>query len=165
MLGLVMDSGSGLFYGSRAVMRSIQKNLIREKSKNTPYYQLYSHKTDLIQVCQVRLGQVQLGQWIKSVLWESSRAVMRSIQKNFIMEKSEGTPYYQLYSQETDLIQVSFVQQLCLYMANFLTIRQFHFKLITQCSQLMDFARNLVCCRYKYQELLIQGQYGTNMTQ
>ena len=47
-------------------------------------------------------------------------------------------------------------------MANYLTIRQFHIKLITQCSHLIDFARNLVCCRYKYQEILKKGQYETN---
>ena len=31
-------------------MRRILKSLIREKLENTPYYQLYSHKTDLIPI-------------------------------------------------------------------------------------------------------------------
>ena len=82
----------------------------------------------------------------------------------YTKNKPNQSQITQQYNTTQHYIQ-NFLLQLCLYMANFLTIRQFHFKLITQCSQLMDFARNLVCCRYKYQELLIQGQYGTNMTQ
>ena len=39
----------GVFCGSAAVTRSVQKNSIREKFQNTPYYQLYSPETDLIQ--------------------------------------------------------------------------------------------------------------------
>ena len=41
---------SSLFCGSTAVLRSIQKNLIRVKRLNIPYYLLYTHGTDLILV-------------------------------------------------------------------------------------------------------------------
>ena len=48
---------SSLFSGITAVIRSIQKHLIREKFQNTPYYQLYSYETDLIPLYYSRLLQ------------------------------------------------------------------------------------------------------------